>query len=461
MLKNEPAGHAHVWRGNNATLRRVRSRVAVAAAVALLVACGGGNQSAEEADQTAQPQPAVPAYGQTGKRPTDGAKLLGMNIGAKNYYDPAYQAELAKLDIVVLGFFPSWRGDKGGEVIREAVRAIKSHNPTVLVGQYTVLSEHTDDKAVSTQDEVIDKLNAENWWLRNAAGEKVQWTTEYGAWDINFTDYSEPDAAGLRYPEWYARWAHNRFFKPVPEFDFRYFDNVLSQSFVQEADWKGTNTNQRNSDADVAAAFRRGEMATINAARTLAPWHKFQLTNINSNSEPEYKGHLNAAYLEALIGKSWSIETWAGWEAVMQKYKTTYDNLAAPKVLGFNAWGARGDYRAFRYGLASALMGDGYYSHTVNETGYSTVPWFDEYEVPLGEAVDAWPTAAWQNGVWKRRYQKALVLVNPGSTSRTVDVGPGWRRFIGRQAPDVNSGAESRLIELPPKDGLILVPAPG
>lgn len=416
-----------------------------------IAACGPGDDAAP--DRPTPPQ----AYGHTGQRPPDGAKLMGMNIGAKNYFEPAYQAALAKLDIVVLGFYAGWRGDRQGEVIRDAVRAIKSHNARVLVGQYTILSEHSDNKAVSSQDEVIDKIDAEGWWLRNAAGQKVRWTAEYAAWDINFTDFSRPDANGQRYPQWYADWVHARFFAPVPEFDFRYFDNFLSRPLVQRADWKGSGVDQHNTDADIASAYRRGQMATVAAARRLAPAHSFQLVNIDVNSSPEYAGQLNAAYLEALIGKSWSLETWAGWEAAMNRYRTVYNHLAQPKILGFNAWGARGDLRAFRYGLTSALMGDGYFSYTLNETEYSTVPWFDEYEVPLGAAVDPWPSAAWQNGVWRRTYQKAMVLVNPTDTPRTVDVGAGWRRFSGLQAPEVNSGAVARMVEVPSKDGLILV----
>ena len=404
------------------------------------------------------PAPApAPSYGSTGRRPADSARLLGMNIGAKNYYEAAYQEALARLDIVVLGFYPGWRGDRAGEVIRQAVQAIKSHNPKVLVGQYTILNESANT-TTSTEHAVIDKLNAENWWLRNAAGQLVQWTSQYGAYDINFTDYTRADSQGNRFPEWYAQWAHQHYFEPVPEFDFRYFDNVMQKPLVARADWKLTGTDQANTDPAVATAYRRGELATMRKARELAPAHKFQMANIENADDADYSGQWSAAFLEGLIGKSWSIETWAGWEAMMRRYKTVYDNLTGARVVGFNAWGAQGDYRALRYGLASALMGNGYYSHTLNELGYSTVPWFDEYEVPLGAAVDPWPTAAWQNGVWKRRYQKALVLVNPNADARTVDVGEGWQRFRGQQAPSINSGTPARSLTLGPKDGLILVP---
>ena len=439
-------------------IRRLTLGATVALAAATPVWAQRAAPEAASARSAAVPiRTGAPTYGTTGRRPPGAAPLMGMNIGAKNYDDPAYQQELAKLDIVVLGFYPGWRGDRNGEVIRGAVQGIKAHNPRVLVGQYTVLSEAVADKAQSAEPQVIDKLNQEDWWLRNAAGQPVQWTTLYDAWEINITDFAPADAAGDRYPQWYAKWVDQRYFKTVPEFDFRYFDNFMRRSLVAQADWRRTGVDVDSTDPVIAAAYRRGQMATLQMDKALSPAHRLQVVNLDSNVDPEYDGQLNAAFLEALIGKSWSTATWAGWEAMMQRYKTVYDHLAAPKVVGFNAWGASGDYRAFRFGLASCLLGNGHYSHTLDELGYSTVPWFDEYEVPLGAPVDAWPTAAWQNGVWKREYANALVLVNPADSPKTITIPPGWRRFRGHQDPVVNSGQVAASITLPAQDGLVLV----
>lgn len=455
--------------------RRPRAWHAAATGVLLgsLAACGGATSdvSAPGAAAATSPSPvsapgpasspasAPTIYGLAGKRPPGAAPLMGMNIGAKNYDELAYQEQLSRLDIVVLGFYPGWGGDQGGEVIRKAVQAIKSHNPEVLVGQYSVLSEAYADAGLSAESAILDR---QGWWLRDAAGRQVQWTDEYGTWEVNITDFTAPDANGDRYPQWYAKWVDQRYFKPVPEFSFRYFDNFMRRSLLGgNADWRQDGVDVSGADPAIAAAYRRGQMASVETSRALAPAHRFQMVNLDTNEDPEYDGQLNAAYLEALIGKSWSMASWAGWEAMMQRYKTVYDRLAEPKVVGFNAWGAQGDYRAFRFGLTSALLGNGYYSHTLEETKYSTVPWFDEYEVPLGAAIDPWPTAAWQNGVWKRRYANALVLVNPGTSPREVDVGTGWQRFPGSQDTQVNSGAVvAGTLTLPAQDGVLLIARP-
>ena len=56
----------------------------------------------------------------------------------------------------------------------------------------------------------------------------MQWTTQYGAWDINFTAWSKPDTNGLRFPQWLAERNDRLFFKPAP-FDLWYWDNVFAK----------------------------------------------------------------------------------------------------------------------------------------------------------------------------------------------------------------------------------------
>ena len=69
-------------------------------------------------------------------------RLMGMNIGAKNYDDPRYQEQLARLDVVILGFYAGWQppgyAPTASLAMRKALKAIKARNPAILVGQYTV-----------------------------------------------------------------------------------------------------------------------------------------------------------------------------------------------------------------------------------------------------------------------------------------------------------------------------------
>lgn len=382
-----------------------------------------------------------------------------MNIGAKHYDDPTYQRQLARLDTVILGFYPGWRGDTDGSKIRKAVVAMKTLNPSLKVGQYTILNENTDDPSKTANDDIIAKLNTTNWWLRDAVtGAKLQWTAEYGAYDINFTLWAAPDANGDRYPQWLARRNYETYFARVPEFDIWYFDNVMKYSRVSKANWRLDGVNVSSQDSTVASAYRQGQAAYWARAELLAP-NRLGMGNTDSDlSYPEYKDKLPAAFLEGLMGASYSIESWGGWPLMMRRYFDTQANLKAPALVGFNVHGSPGDYRFFRYAFASCLLGNGQFSFTDTAAGYSSVPWFDEYEVAFGRPLDTPTLTAWSNGVHRRRYQHAMVLVNPNDDARSVQVGPGWRRLLARQDPVANNGQAVNILTLPPKEGLVLVP---
>jgi hypothetical protein len=115
------------------------------------------------------------------------------------------------------------------------------------------------------------------------------------------------------------------------------------------------------------------------------------------------------------------------------------------------------DYRMIRYGLASALMEDGYFVH-IPSTGTMKPNWIDDYGAPIGDASEPPPVAAAQNGIWLRRYANGLVLVNPSKTAAaSIDVGPGYKRIAGKQDPAVNHGQAESTVTLGPREGLLMI----
>jgi hypothetical protein len=132
--------------------------------------------------------------------------------------------------------------------------------------------------------------------------------------------------------------------------------------------------------------------------------------------------------------------------------------LGEPKLGVFNQHGNPTDYQAFRYGFGSCLLDDGYYAFTNSAKGYSGVDWFDEYDQKLGKAISSPPKAAWKNGVWRRDFERGIVLVNPkGNGQQTVTLEAGFKRFSGKQAPSVNNGADVTSITLKDRDGIVLM----
>jgi hypothetical protein len=122
------------------------------------------------------------------------------------------------------------------------------------------------------------------------------------------------------------------------------------------------------------------------------------------------------------------------------------------------------NYRWNRYGLTSCLMDNGYYAVMI-EDGPPELDWFDEFDGGeldmvgyLGQAMDPPQTSAWSQGVYRREFYNGLVLVNPkGNGARTVNVGEGWKKIVGRQDPKHNDGQSVTSITLDEQDGIILL----
>jgi hypothetical protein len=284
----------------------------------------------------------------------------------------------------------------------------------------------------------------------------VQWSSAYGAWDINITTWAAPDANGQRYPQWVADYFDSQYFAGSSVFDFWYFDNVMVRPLDPSASWKLNGANQNSADADVSSAFRAGQAAEWAEARKLEP-NMLLLGNVDSDlSSVEYKGQLNLALLECLTGQSWSLDTWGGWAQMMSRYLGAMANLAPPHVAVFSACGGATDYVLLRYSLASALMGDGYFAYSGNGS-YSSASWYDEFNVNLGAALQPAVTASYQNGVYRRDFQNGIALVNPrGNGTQTVTLGGTFHKIVGTQDPATNNGQAVTSVTLNAADGILL-----
>ena len=384
-------------------------------------------------------------------------QLFGMNIGAKNYDNTSYQNDLAKLDAVVLGFYKGWKGDINGEKIGSVLRNIKAINPNILLGQYTILNEtYNLPNDTSTVDK-LNKVNNEKWWLLDKDGRMLQWTSSYYAWDINITSWTKADSAGQRYPEWLANRDYQVYFKNIPEFDIWYFDNVFWRPRLSQADWKQNGTNISNQDNTVQSAYRQAQVLEWQTAANLAP-ALMQMGNVDSDmSDVEFKGKLPGAFIEAIMGKSWSLFTWSGWSNMMSYYDRVIKNSQEPSMVVFNVWGSPTNYRFFRFAFTSSLLNNGYFSFTDETKGYSSVPWFDEYNVNLGNAIDGPQMTPAINGVYQRQFENGMVLVNPSTLTKSITIPAGYRFIAGTQDTITNSGQPATTVTLPAQDGFVLV----
>ncbi len=384
-------------------------------------------------------------------------RIMAMAIGNKHYDDQVYKKNLAKADIVILGFYPGWGKYKGKHSERGIVKALKKMNPNILVGQYTILNEApSSNNMKSASRDLGRKIDKEGWWLRNSNGERVQWTKKYNNWDVNITSKVKKDRDGLRYPKWLARRDYRIYFNKIPEFDIWYLDNAISRPAVKEADWDLDRRNEKHTDLEVGREYRLGNIAEWNEIKRLKP-NVLLIGNSDDISSQEYRYKLNGVFMEALIGKKWSMERRSGWKKIMERYRQSMMYTKSPHLVGFNVWGKKYDFQRMRYGLTSCLLNDGYFTYTDEDNPYSSVPWFDEFDIDLGMPLEPQPLRPWKNGVFRRLFENGMVLVNPGPDLRKIVIDPGYIKFSGKQDSKINNGQLVHTVNLKSKDGLLLV----
>lgn len=126
------------------------------------------------------------------------------------------------------------------------------------------------------------------------------------------------------------------------------------------------------------------------------------------------------------------------------------------------------NYKRMRFGLTTALLGDGYFSYEVNTNGHGTLGlmWFDEYDnAGDGRGYMGYPVAdaavledfEEEGQVFRRDYEHGIVLCNPSDRGVSVYLGGEYQLITGTQDPEANSGEVVSSISLDSQDGRILL----
>jgi hypothetical protein len=392
-----------------------------------------------------------------------------------DYANSTYRAQIAKLDVAILGMYNGWNGG----VFAASVNAIKALNPSILLGNYTIMTEVPTASGGATAAKWT-KLTAEHgpsgigdWWAYDAAGAHTDWSAgAFGSYDTNLTLLTTPDSNGDRWPQWVAKNDYSEIIQGV-NWDIWYSDNNMWKP-RDDPDWNRSGSNDSQDSETTRNWWRDGQRAYYDQVRATAPglalWVNAD-SDLDGSTYPtaatpftQYKGVADGAFIEHGMGETWSVEEWGGWQLLMTWYRTLKANLTGPKHVLLDAYfPSTTDYQYARYALASTLMDDGFFSAS---TDYAQVLWFDEFDLAgtastkwLGAASDPPQTSAWSLGVYRRNFANGTVLVNPkGNGSRTVTIGSGYHRIAGTQAPAVNSGAAvTSTVTLADRDGLLLV----
>lgn len=109
---------------------------------------------------------------------------------------------------------------------------------------------------------------------------------------------------------------------------------------------------------------------------------------------------------------------------------------------------AQASYQRMRFGLTSALMGDGYYGFDFGPMIHGFPWWYDEYGAPFTEPSSTLPPRGYLGqpqgepyqpvdggGLWARVFEHGLVLVNPTLKAQQTTLPATYCKMHGTQAP--------------------------
>lgn len=475
-------------------------------------------------------------------------------IGGDQTYPETAWPVMAKFNVVIMGAgYENWgRSSRTRESRVDAIHSLSKVDTKVF--QYVEMeSQHATnafDTATGEWTTVPNSsyniyahftpiIDANNWWLYNAgtattgsgipgpevvsSGKVYSNSATYvmnlthGPWtrldpSTGFSPYQA--AANYAYHEFIAgdiAGQANTAYNAAADMDGIYLDNCW-QAPYNAGDWNLDGvTEQLNgkngwvTDPEVVNSYRQGNAEFAQKIHALgAAQGKMAICN-NGNwpqaasfatppAPPTGIGPLyrqfDGGVDEAVIGASFSKETYAGFDVAMQYYIDLMAMVAEPKLEIFNQEGLKANgsdpydstpYRAMRYGICMALMNDGYYDGETAPShigpSYGTKVWFDEYDAGglgqgyLGQPVTDWKGAVqtqarWNYGplgVWAREFEGGIAIVNPkgnGPVTLTIqDLGGQiWKHFLGTEDPDTNNGEDvTDSITLADRDGVILL----
>jgi hypothetical protein len=429
-------------------------------------------------------------------------------IGTDQTYPPANWPTFAKFHVIIInGSFASW-GDARAYTREDVVRGIKAASSIdtkvfQYVGYNTISSTGAGFDS-SDPNNFFSAANRNNWWLyeNGTSGAAV---TAGAQTYINMTQFSPQDPETGFYPyEAAAAYSESMYhsgdplhpLNAAPSLDGFFLDNVFSGPRV-DGDWNRDGSIDSHTDPAVQQAVRTGERDFPDEMSKLAPhllvignngsWP--QLSTTDPNAIEPLNNIFSGGVLEALIGASNSVETFAGFNEAMDYYRFLMDVTKGPKLELINQEKLQSNgsdpydptpYRAMRYGLCLTLMNDGYYTAD-GIHGHSgqldQILWFDEYDGGgIGEGYLGKPTRDWRGavqtkprwaygplGVWAREFEGGMTIVNPkGNGPQTITFedmgGARWKHLNGTQDPETNDGQEIMGdITLANRDGIILL----
>lgn len=371
-------------------------------------------------------------------------KLINLFFGYEIKADDP--AKLAKWDIVILDMDAAYN-------FPERVAQIKQINPNVKLLAYISSSEVSQlrfqQDVNSPGRKLADRIN-EGWYMKKANGNRASWWP--GTWMLNATDLG-PQINGQRWNDFLGPFIRDVVLSSGP-FDGVFLDSAYDNVTATYGKDLDPDANGSANDAkQTDAVWKSGMAKLIQNVRNAIGKDKLLMNNSS------------AAYADKVNGVLYENFPRFGWAYPFSELRTTLTKNSSPKISAINTNTENqervSDYKLMRYGLASALVADAYYSFDAGDANHHRTWWYDEYDAPLGNVKAAAKLVSGGTGavpaVWSREYERGIALVNATTKAVTVQLNGEYEHLQGTQDPKTNNGSIITSVSVPPQDGVILI----
>ena len=362
--------------------------------------------------------------------------------------------KLAKWDLLILDM----------EVQRnspEMIVEIRKNNPDIIILAYITSQEILNNphhyQHANLRIDLYNKID-DSWWLKDLSGQKISYWPNTSM--LNLSDGAGLNQANERFNDFLPRFVVKNI-KSSRLWDGVFYDNTWGDvSWVNGANIDIYNNNEIKSASYIDKAWSSGYEKMLIKTRELAG-DDFIIVG-NGRVHAPYLPHLHGKMLEGFPSYWESGGTWSGSVNTYIKMPNYTRKPALPIINTYNK--DQYNFQLLRFSLASALLGDGYFSFDYDVTLHNQTWWYDEYDVYLGKARSR-PYNLLDNnssdikpGMWRRDFDNGSVIINStDKKQRIIFEREVFERIRGSLDSDFNNGQLINWLELEANDAIILL----
>ncbi len=330
------------------------------------------------------------------------------------------------------------------------IKKIRALNPNITLLVYISAQEVADHVSPGAMRRKLYAGLHNEWYFYDANGKHL--STWPGTYIMNMSDIS-PRVGGNQFTDYLAKWVNDNLLA-TGLWDGVFYDNTwdgitwfTGQNIDLDSDGKF--------DTNLDGHWQAGVKHLYNETRRLSQNKYILVGNGNAGG---YRNELNGLMLE-------NFPNYGGWVNTMRLYNIYESGGRAPKYNIINRTtlntGKNDNYQSVRFGIASALLGNGYFSYDKGDQDHGQTWWYDEYSVKLGDPLGLPLSLAskppFSEDVWRRDYTNGLALVNATDKPQDIDLGGEYEKIIGTQDRSVNDGSIVTRVRLNPFDGILML----